>query len=306
MTGLPPQVEAAAVTVGTFDGVHLGHRDVLARLARAAGERGLPSVLVTFDPHPLEVVNPAAAPPLLTPGEERIEALATCELDYVVVLPFTPTLAAFSAELFVDEVLIRRVRMRHLQIGHDHGFGRDRRGNVGMLRTLAGLRGFSLEVVPPVGTDSLHPYSSTAIRRAIAGGDLDRAAQGLGRRYAIGGIVGHGAGRGRALGYRTINVAIPSPRKLLPPTGVYAVRVQTPRGVFNGMMNVGPRPTFGDFSVTLEAHLFDVEIDLYGARVAVELVRRLRETRRFESAEALAAQLTRDEGDARAALVGIS
>jgi riboflavin kinase/FMN adenylyltransferase len=299
---LVPDFGGTAVTVGTFDGVHLGHRDVLRRLATKARALGLESVLVTFDPHPLEVINPPAAPPLLTVGDEKSEALATCDVDHVVVLPFTPELATYSAERFVDEVLIGRVRMRELMIGHDHGFGRDRLGNADLLRALAAVRGFGLDIIEAVGGDELHPYSSTAIRRAVAGGDLRRAARALGREYSIAGMVERGSGRGRSLGYRTINLAPISPRKLLPPGGVYAVRVQTPSGTFGAMMNLGPRPTFGDPTAQLEAHLFDADIDLYGARVRVELLRRLRETRRFDSASALAAQLARDETDARAAL----
>jgi riboflavin kinase / FMN adenylyltransferase len=171
----------AVVTVGTFDGVHLGHRAVLDRLAAQARASGLRSVLVTFDPHPLEVVNPAAAPPLLTVGLEKSEVLAESAVEHVVVLPFTPALAALSAERFVDEVLIARVGMRALLIGHDHGFGRGRGGNVDVLRGLAAARGFGLDVLSPVASADGRAVSSTAIRRAVAGGDLARAAAGLGR-----------------------------------------------------------------------------------------------------------------------------
>lgn len=302
MTALPPQLVGTVVTVGTFDGVHLGHRDVLHRLCERAKATGLKSVLVTFDPHPLEIVNPAAAPPLLTVGDEKSEVLATCGIDYVVVLPFTHELSTYTAEQFVNNILIDRVRMRELMIGHDHGFGKNRGGNVDMLRKLARERGFVLDVIEPVGTDDRHPYSSTAIRRAIAGGDLQRAEQALGRPYSISGDVERGAGRGRSLGFRTINLSSLAPRKLLPPGGVYAVRVESPLGRFGGMMNLGPRPTFNETAVKLEAHLFDADVDLYGARVRVELIARLRETRRFDSPEALVAQLGMDEVAARKAL----
>jgi riboflavin kinase / FMN adenylyltransferase len=292
----------AVVTVGTFDGVHLGHRAVLDRLAAQARASGLRSVLVTFDPHPLEVVNPAAAPPLLTVGLEKSEVLAESAVEHVVVLPFTPALAALSAERFVDEVLIARVGMRALLIGHDHGFGRGRGGNVDVLRGLAAARGFGLDVLSPVASADGRAVSSTAIRRAVAGGDLARAAAGLGRPYAIAGRVVAGAGRGRTLGYRTLNLAPVSARKLLPPDGVYVVRVQTPAGAFGGMMNLGGRPTFGDESRQLEAHLFDAEADLYGAWVRVDLLARLRGVERFASPAALVAQLAVDEAAARARL----
>lgn len=301
-SGLPPDVHATAVTVGTFDGVHRGHRDVLDRLVARSGEYALRSVLVTFDPHPLEVVNPAAAPPLLTVGDEKREVLAESGIDYLAVVPFTPALAAFGAAQFVDEVLRGRFRMEHLLMGHDHGFGRNREGDVEVLQALGAQRGFRVEVVPPVSVGDGRPISSTAIRRAVAGGDLERAAHALGRPYAVGGRVVRGESRGRLLGFPTVNLAPPHPRKLLPPQGVYAVRVQTPAGAFGGMMNLGPRPTFGDQSVVLEAHLFDAATELYGARVRVDFIARLRDTQKFPSADALVEQLRRDEGAARAAL----
>jgi riboflavin kinase/FMN adenylyltransferase len=238
----------------------------------------------------------------LAPGEERLELLAATGVEHVVILPFTPDLARYSAEDFVDLVLRPRFRMRELLIGYDHGFGRGRSGDVETLRRLGATRGFHVAVVPPVFNSSGEPVSSSTIRRAVDAGDLDRAAELLGRRYAASGAVVSGARRGRLLGYPTLNVEPASPRKLLPPFGVYAVNVDTPRGAFGGMMNLGPRPTFGDSSVSLEVHLFDADEDFYGARVRVEFVRRLRDTIRFPSADALVAQLSRDERDARSAL----
>jgi len=301
-SGLPPDVPGTVVTVGTFDGVHRGHRDVLARLAQRAAAVGLRSCLVTFDPHPLEVVNPAAAPPLLTTGREKLEALADCGLDYVAVVPFTRTLAAYEADQFVDLVLRARFRMRELMIGHDHGFGRGRMGNVELLQALGAARGFRVAVIDAVAGPGGRAVSSSLIRRAIAGGDLAHAAEGLGRPYGVSGRVLHGERRGRLLGFPTLNVAWPGLRKLLPPEGVYAVRVQTPDGPFGGMLNLGPRPTFGDVAPSLEAHLFDAAGDWYGAMVRVEFVTRLRDTRRFDGPDALRAQLARDAEAARLAL----
>jgi riboflavin kinase/FMN adenylyltransferase len=297
--GLPPGLRGTVLTVGTFDGVHRGHHLVLARLAARARETGFASVLVTFSPHPLEIVNPAAAPLLLTSGEEKAEVLVESKLDYAVVLPFTPTLAAYNAAQFVDEVLLRRLGMRELFVGYDHGFGRGREGDVDVLKTLGQTRNFRVEVVPPVPGRDGRPISSTAIRRNVAGGDLARAADGLGRHYSVSGVVGHGAARGRMLGFRTLNVSVPSPRKLLPPGGVYAVRVQTPTGTFDGMMNLGPRPTFGESAIALEAHLFDADGDWYGARVRIDFIARLRDTKKFSGADELMRQLARDEQMAR-------
>jgi riboflavin kinase / FMN adenylyltransferase len=301
-SGLPPDVRATVVSVGTFDGVHRGHRDVLDRLAARAAALDLRSVLVTFEPHPLEVVNPTAAPLLLTVGEEKREVLAESGIDYVAVVPFTPTLARYAAEEFVTEVLRARFRMEHLLMGYDHGFGRNREGDVEVMQALGARDGFRVEVVPPVSIGDGRPISSTSIRRAIAGGDLERAAYALGRPYSLGGRVVPGAARGRGLGFPTINVAPPNPRKLLPPQGVYAVRVQTPGGSHGGMLNLGPRPTFGEQAVGIEAHLFDTSGDWYGAWVRVDFIARLRDTQKFSTAAALVEQLHRDEDDARRVL----
>jgi len=301
-SGLPPYVKDTVITVGTFDGVHRGHRDVIERLVARAHHLKIPSVLVTFEPHPLEVVNPAAAPLLLTTHDEKQEVIAETGLDYLAVVPFTAELAAYSAEDFVERILRRCFRMRELLIGYDHGFGRQRAGNVDVLRTLGERDGFRVEVVEPVSTADGHSVSSTSIRRAVAGGDLDRAAASLGRLYSVSGSVVVGAQRGRTIGFPTINLGAPPHRKLLPPEGVYAVRVQTPAGPLGGMMNLGPRPTFGDSATSLEAHLFDTTGNFYGSYVRIDFVARLRETRKFASAEQLTAQLRNDERDARNAL----
>src|ERR1700682_2247294 len=301
-SGLPPYVKSTVITVGTFDGVHRGHRDVIERVVARARSLKIPSVLVTFQPHPMEIVNPSAAPLLLTTHDEKLEVIAETGVDYMAVVPFTAQLAAYSAEDFVELILRRCFRMRELLIGYDHGFGRQRAGNVDVLRTLGERDGFRVEVVDPVATPDGHSVSSTSIRRAIAGGDLDRAAAGLGRLYSVSGRVLEGSQRGRTIGFPTLNLGPPPPRKLLPPEGVYAVRVQTPGGPVGGMMNLGPRPTFGDSATSLEAHLFDSSEDVYGAHVRIDFVMRLRETRKFASAGQLSKQLRHDERDARNAL----
>ena len=301
-SGLPPTVDGTIVTVGTFDGVHRGHLDVIERLVGRARETGKPSLLVSFDPHPLEIVNPTAAPLLLTTSEEKLEVIAETGVEYFAILPFTHALASYGAEDFVDRILRARFRMSELLIGYDHGFGHRRAGNVSVLKALGNQRGFKVDVVEPVSLGGGQPVSSTSIRRAIAGGDLARAAEGLGRHYSISGTVVAGDSRGRKLGFATINLSAPSPRKLLPPEGVYAVMVQTPRGRFGGMMNLGPRPTFGESESTIEAHMFDVEGDFYGMRVRIDFVAFLRETKRFRDASELVRQLERDRESALRAL----
>jgi riboflavin kinase/FMN adenylyltransferase len=303
---LPRGRGGSVVTVGTFDGVHRGHHVVLERTADAARDGELASVVITFEPHPLDVVNPSAAPPLLTLHDEKLELMAQTTLDYVAVLPFTPELAAKSPEEFVREVLIDRFAMRSLYIGYDHGFGRGRAGDVESLRVIGARLGFPVTAIEAERGSDGAPISSTGIRRALAHGDLARAHDGLGRRYSFAGTVGRGEGRGKDLGFPTLNVELASRRKLLPPHGVYAVQLSSTRGTFGGMMNLGPRPTFGDERVGLEVHAFDATGDWYGANVRVEFVARLRDTVRFDGPEALVAQLKIDAEQARAAVRAIS
>ena len=314
MTAPPPRRPAAqlphlpngsTVTVGSFDGVHLGHQAVLREIDRRARAAGRASVLVTFDPHPLEVVNPDAAPPLLTTGPERLEILALSPLDYVLLVRCDRHLASLAPEDFVRTVLLQRCALRELVIGHDHGFGRGRSGDVDTLRRLGQSEGFEVDVVPPVDFGGQH-VSSSRIRRAVAGGDLATAAAMLGRRYGVVGRVGQGERRGRLLGVPTINLSELSPRKLLPPDSVYAVRVEWRGGSAGGMMNQGPRPTFQDGRRTLEAHIFDFDGDLYGEWVRIEWIKRLRDIERFGSVAQLQKQLEQDRTRAIAALAAAS
>lgn len=300
-----PRGRGSVVTVGTFDGVHRGHHVVLERTADAARDAELVSVALTFEPHPLDIVNPSAAPPLLTLHDEKLELLAQTTVDYVAVLPFTAELAAKSPEEFVRAVLMERFDMRSLYVGHDHGFGRGRAGDVESLRMIGSRRGFPVTAIDAERGSDGSPISSTAIRRALAHGDLARAQDGLGRRYSFSGRVGHGEGRGKDLGFPTLNVELDSRRKLLPPHGVYAVMVASPRGLFGGMMNLGPRPTFGDERVGLEVHAFNASGDWYGAVVKVEFIARLRDTMRFTGPEKLVEQLKADERHARSALTDL-
>jgi len=230
-----------------------------------------------------------------------VAVLAACVIEHLMVLRFDERLASLPPEEFVREILLARCGMRELVIGYDHGFGRGRSGDGDTLRQIGEERGFEVTVVPPVEVEG-ERVSSTVIRNCLGQGDLDGAARMLGRRYDIMAQVGEGAGRGRKHLVPTINLAGVSPRKLLPPDGVYAVRVEWRGGQAGGMMNQGPRPTFGETDRTLEAHLFGVDADLYGEWVRLEWVARLRDVRRFASPDDLARQLERDHAAATAAL----
>lgn len=267
----------------------------IVRRARAADRA---SVLVTFEPHPLEIVAPESAPRLLTTPEEKLELWPLFDLDYVHVLPFTPELREMSPERFVDEVLVERLRVGELVIGYDHGFGKDRKGDVETLRHLASELDFTVDVVSAVavGKDAV---SSTGVRRAVECGDLEGAERALGRRYSVLGRVSRGAGRGRELGFPTANLETDS-RKCLPPAGVYAVWAEIEGRTWPAMANLGTRPTFDDDRKVLEVHMLDwAGSALYGARVIVEFARRLRDVRRFAGPAELAAQLERDRDRTR-------
>lgn len=295
---LPP--EGTVVTVGTFDGIHLGHRAVLQEISRRGAAAQRRSILVTFEPHPLSVVNPQLAPPLLTTGGERQEALALTDLDHVWVVRFDHELAMLEPEQFIQR-LVGALGMKELVIGHDHGFGRGRSGGAGTLRRLGAELGFSVDEVGAVEVEG-HVVSSTAIRRMVGGGDLKGAAKLLGRPYVVVGRVEQGAGRGRTIGIPTANLGGVPANKLLPPDGVYAARVETRTGRYGGMLNQGGAPTFGEGRRTIEVHLFGFTGDLYGEFVKVEWVRRLRDVRTFDSPAALIAQLHDDRARAEAVL----
>ncbi|WP_419166316.1 bifunctional riboflavin kinase/FAD synthetase [Candidatus Palauibacter sp.] len=291
--GLPAHVNTTVVTVGTFDGVHLGHQAILRQVRRRARARASSSVLLTFDPHPLRVVRPDAAPQLLTLPNEKKEILAQFDLDYVAFVTFTTEFSRYSPERFVEEILVRRLRASALVIGYDHGFGRGRAGDVNVLERLGAVHGFDVAVVGGVRVGS-GAVSSTRIRCAVGEGDMEAAAAGLGRPYSLRGTVIHGLGRGRTLGFPTANLAPPPPDKLLPAEGIYAVRASVGTELREGLLHLGPRPTFAGLPPTIELFLIDFERDIYGERVVVEFLHRLREVRPFATQAGLIEQMRRD------------
>ncbi|MSR35337.1 MAG: bifunctional riboflavin kinase/FAD synthetase [Gemmatimonadetes bacterium] len=296
-----PSDRGTVVTVGTFDGVHRGHWEVLQEISRRAAATGRRSVLLTFHPHPLSIVRPEQAPPLLTTPSEKKEILVESGIDYAVFLGFNLALSRYEPRRFVEEVLVGRLGVEELVIGHDHGFGRGRSGDAETLRVIGSEMGFAVDVVPPVIAAG-RPISSSDIREALQAGDVEGAARGLGRPYGLRGLVVHGDGRGRELGFPTANLEVASSDKLIPVSGIYAVRAVTRSGTFDGALHLGPRPTFPGATPTIEVHLLDWKGDLYGQDVRVDFVRRLREVRPFDSVAALIVQMKEDIQEARRAL----
>ncbi|HEX2188698.1 MAG TPA: bifunctional riboflavin kinase/FAD synthetase [Longimicrobiaceae bacterium] len=303
---LPPPIPAdgrgSIVTVGTFDGVHRGHWEVLQEIVRRAERTGRRSVLATFHPHPLRVVRPQDAPQLLTTPAEKREVLAESGLQYAVFLPFTPTLREYPARRFVEEILIGRLRMEELVIGYDHGFGRGREGGVDTLREIGAELGFAVDVVEAVGNGE--PYSSSKIRRALAEGDVAAAARGLGRPYSLEGTVVEGDRLGRTLGFPTANLHVGDPEKMLPLEGIYAVRGWVGGEPLPGLLHLGPRPALGSDEPRVELYLLDWSGDLYGRRVRVDFTARIRGVMSFDSVDGLVEQMRRDEEAGRSVLRG--
>ena len=295
-------LRSPAIAIGNFDGVHRGHAALIARIRAAAVVTGGESVVLTFEPHPAQVLVPELAPPrLATPGR-KLELLAAAGVDTVVVEPFSPELAAMTAPAFVSELLLGALGARTIVVGADFAYGRGRTGTASTLITDAGRLGATVELVEPVTVDG-EVVSSTRIRGTLRGGDLARAHRLLGRRHDVDGVVVRGAGRGRGLGIPTANV-IPDGDLVLAP-GIYAVtlRVLDPGGdvAWPAVASLGTNPTFVDRGpLSLEVHVLDRDHDLYDARVRVELIARLRDEARYDTVDALLAQIADDLARARA------
>ncbi|HWC32982.1 MAG TPA: bifunctional riboflavin kinase/FAD synthetase [Actinomycetota bacterium] len=287
-----PDGHASAVTIGFFDGVHRGHRAVIGRTVHVARERGLRSVVVTFDRHPLETLSPGKVPSLLTTLEQKAELIDELGVDALFVLGFTEEVSRWSPEGFVDRVLARGLEARFVIVGTNFTFGHRAAGNLPVLADLGQANGFDVE---GMGINKLdgRPVSSTAIREALVEGDLTWAERALGRRFAVRGRVVAGAGRGANLGFPTANLETP-PGMLLPGMGVYAGRAFVDGDAWIAAINIGVNPTFGRDPLHLEAYLLGFDGDLRGRPIEVEFWARLRDEQRFASAEALSRQIAED------------
>jgi riboflavin kinase/FMN adenylyltransferase len=293
--GFPPASQHVALTIGNFDGVHRGHQAMLARLVEAAEDLGLPPTVLTFDPHPREFFAPQAAPPRLSTLRDKLEQFAVRGVARVHVARFDARLAQLSANEFVERIMVAALATRWVLVGEDFRFGRGRGGDLALLR--ASARTFSVEAMPTVRSGA-ERISSSAIRDVLAKGDLDRAAEMLGRPYAISGHVAHGDKRGRGLGFPTANVIL---RRKPPLSGIFAARVRglsdAPRA---GAASLGVRPTITpEGRPTLEVFVFDFDEEIYGRRVSVELLHKLRDEERYADLNALTRQIGVDVAQAR-------
>ncbi len=313
---LRPPADGSVITIGTFDGVHLGHRVLIARAISDASALGAASVIVTWDRHPAATLRPDKMPPLLCSPERKIELLAERGADVLAVLPFDEDLSQWPAERFVEDVLVAGLAAREVVVGEDWRFGKGAAGNVALLSEMGASLGFD---VVGLGLERAgdEPVSSTRIRKLIAGGDLDGAAELLGRRFDLDGVVVHGDARGKSLGFPTANVELPA-GVAHPPRGVYAGRARVggdatmlppeegdpaPRGWYPAAVNIGVNPTFGGdpdvHPARVEAYLLGLDSDIYGAELRVELWSRLRDEEKFDSADDLIEQMHKDVEETR-------
>ena len=285
------------LALGNFDGMHRGHLKIIERVRRCAEERGADPVVMTFDPHPSRVLRPDKAPPLLMTKVQKLEALARAGIRGVAVVRFTHELSQWDPETFARTVLVEWLHVAEVWVGANFLFGRDRSGNFSTLRTLGARYGFKTEKIDPVRYKDF-VVSSTRVRRLISEGRVDEAGALLGHHYYIDGSVIHGRHRGREVGFPTANLC--SDNELIPPHGVYATTASLDTLVYPSITNIGVRPTFSeDPQTVIETHLLKFDRELYGARVRLSFIQRLRDEKRFESVDALRSQIEADRTRAR-------
>jgi riboflavin kinase/FMN adenylyltransferase len=275
-----------AVTIGAFDGIHLGHRRILEEVVLLSRALGVEGVAVTFDPHPISVIQPHEGLFLLTSLEEKLALMESIGVDKTLVFRFDGDLARRSADWFARRVLVERLGIKRLVIGYDFRFGRAREGGASSLKGLGEELGFGVDIVPPVEFMG-HPVSSTRVRTALLRGDVESARAMLGRPYSMSGVVIKGQGRGRLLDFPTANLKAVDREKMLPAPGVYAVKVLLDMRPRRGALYIGTRPTFGEGPAAIEVHILDMDDDLYGRRLGLEFVERLRGEVGFEDGASL-------------------
>ncbi len=296
-----PADEASIVTIGTFDGVHLGHQQILKQLIDISRKSKLKSVLLTFFPHPRMVLQPDVPMHLIQTIEERERALAKTGLDYLVIHPFSAEFSRLSADDYVKRVLVQQLKVQKVVVGYDHRFGRNRTASLEDMYHYADIYDFELIEIDAKKIDST-AVSSTKIRKAIDEGNIELANTYLGQPFTLEGMIVHGDKRGRELSYPTANMDLQNPHKIVPKQGVYLVKSNLSNRVVYGMMNIGTKPTFDASMPSIEVHFFDWNDDLYGQAVQVELLKWVREERKFSSVEELQTQIQADEQYCRSSI----
>jgi riboflavin kinase/FMN adenylyltransferase len=299
LRAFPKSLPAPIMTIGNFDGVHLGHQAIFHTLRQRARELGGTSVVLTFDPHPLKILAPQHCPLLITPTAKKLSLMQACELDVVICLPFTQELANLTPVAFVEEALVGRIGIREIYVGYDFAFGKGRQGTIALLRELGHRHGFHVHIIEPIAAEG-RVVSSSIIRQWVQQGSVDEAALLLGRLYSIAGTVIEGYQKGRELGFPTANVR--STYELIPGRGVYAVVVDWRGQRYEGVANIGVNPTFGRTQLSVEVHLFNFSQQLYGETVEVSFVKKIRDERAFPSVADLVKQIGQDVDTAHALL----
>jgi riboflavin kinase/FMN adenylyltransferase len=287
--------ENSILTMGTFDGVHLGHQAIIKEMNNRRGKHQK-STLVTFEPHPQDVIGKKEREiKLLTLLDEKIEILNLTGLDRLIVIPFAREFSLIEPEEFIEKILVSKIGMKEIIIGFNHAFGKNRRGGFELLKDLEDKFGYVVDMIKPVYFNGEN-ISSTRIRSVIKDGNVELASSLLGRNYSLSGIVVKGDGRGKKLGFPTANIDISSQKKLIPSNGVYEVLVFHSKGKYKGAMNIGTRPTFGLTQKTIEVFILDFDKNIYGERLKVEFVRRIRDEQKFNSVDELIKQMEKDVG----------
>lgn len=287
----------SVITVGTFDGVHEGHKTIIKRVVDSARERGARSILVTFDPHPREIINPGKdGIKLLTTLEERAEILDDLGITMMLVIPFDRDFSLISSEDFIHDIIYDKIGVGKFVIGYDHQFGRNREGTKATVKKLSRELGFEVEIIEAHDIGEI-TVSSTNVRNALENeGDVDLAHRFLGRPYHIKGTVVHGDKRGKEIGFPTANVKPENHKKIIPKNGVYAVDIKVGETIYKGVMNIGIRPTFnGSDERTIEVNIFDFSSNIYGETVEIWFIKRIRDELRFKSVEELIEQIKNDK-----------
>lgn len=283
-----------AITIGTFDGVHIGHRKILERLINDAKKNGLRSTVLTFFPHPRMVLQKDTEIKLLNTVQEKVKILEHIGLDYLIIHPFTLEFSRLSSTEFVRDILVNELKAKKIIIGYDHRFGRNRNANIQDLIAFGNTLNFEVEEIAAQEIDDVS-VSSTKIRNAIMDGDMQTANEYLGYKYMLTGDVKKGKGLGRQLNFPTANLFIKEEYKLIPKNGVYVVRSILNDKLFYGMMNIGFNPTVDGTSKSIEIHFFDFKSDIYGENIQVDILERIRDEHKFNSLEELKAQLLKDK-----------